>query len=236
MGVTIESLALDVMHVLDLSITQLVVGRVFRLLIAGNFARCRSKLKMVRDNENMKLLRRKMKVFYQNRPRDRGTKTVIGKLTLSMLGTKKSPKLKAKAAETRNILEILPELLEDYKHIFGRMHDMLSRSVNSLIEVYQIMRRERRQLPASSLAELREAMCRHLILWKMSKGKLIPKHHYAWHLVERASINGNPRFSWTYTDEQENRAMGQVAKSLHDGSTFYIRFLQKVLPEVCAGR
>ena len=37
-----------------------------------------------------------------------------------------------------------------------------------------------------------------------------------------------------YADEQENRVMGSVAKSLHGGNTFYLSFLQKVLPEVCA--
>jgi len=65
---------------------------------------------------------------------------------------------------------------------------------------------------------------------------LIPKHHYAWHVVERADLCGNPKYSWTYTDEQENRVMGKVAKSLHAGPNFYKAFLQKVLPDVAAGR
>ena len=61
---------------------------------------------------------------------------------------------------------------------------------------------------------------------------MIPKHHFAYHIAERADTHGIPRFSWTYADEQENRAMGSVAKSLHP-STFYTAFFQKVLPDVC---
>ena len=36
---------------------------------------------------------------------------------------------------------------------------------------------------------------------------MVIKHHMAWHLAERAQHNGNPRFSWTYLDESENRAI-----------------------------
>ena len=64
-------------------------------------------------------------------------------------------------------------------------------------------------------------------------GHMVFKHHMAWHLAERAGRLGNPKFYWTYADEQENRVMGSVARSLHGGNTFYLTFLQKVLPEVC---
>ena len=235
-GFSIESLALDVMHCLDLGIAQLVIGRVLRMLISGNAVRSTARRRAFRDQENLKMIRRKMKKFYKERPRDRGTKTEIGKMTMAMLGTRKSPRLKAKAAETRNLLELMPQLVRQFPWCFGTKFDMISRSVDSLLQVYQVMRSSRRRMSPEQLSELRENMCRHLFLWKLSGGKLVPKHHYSWHLVERADVNGNPRFSWTYTDEQENRVMGQVAKSLHDGKTFYIRFLQKVLPEVCMSR
>ena len=77
-------------------------------------------------------------------------------------------------------------------------------------------------------------MSRFLSCWKAYGGHCVPKHHFAWHLAQRARTQGNPRFYWTYADEQENRVMGSVAKSLHGGNTFYLSFLQKVLPEVCA--
>ena len=43
---------------------------------------------------------------------------------------------------------------------------------------------------------------------------------------------GTQGFIGPYADEQENRVTGAVAKSLHGGNTFYLTFLQKVLPEV----
>ena len=50
----------------------------------------------------------------------------------------------------------------------------------------------------------------------------------------RHHTHGKHCFCLTYADEQENRAMGSVAKSLHGSNTFYLTFLQQVLPEVCA--
>jgi len=68
--------------------------------------------------------------------------------------------------------------------------------------------------------------------WKASGGHMVYKHHVAWYLVQRAARHGNPRFYWTYADEQENRVMGKVAKGLSGSrDPFYLTFLPKVLPE-----
>ena len=31
-------------------------------------------------------------------------------------------------------------------------------------------------------------MTRHLTFWKAFGGAVVPKHHYAWHIIERAEI------------------------------------------------
>ena len=54
------------------------------------------------------------------------------------------------------------------------------------------------------------------------------------HLAERARVHGKPKCYWTYADEAENLMMKEVAQSLHGGPTFYLSFLQKVLPEAVA--
>ena len=95
-----------------------------------------------------------------------------------------------------------------------------------------VMNTNDRHLSASSLQSLRSHMTRFLTFWKASGCHLLPKHHFAWHLIERAELHGNPRFYWTYPDESENRLMGEVAHALHGGDTFYTAFLQRVLPEV----
>eukprot|EP00969_Alexandrium_andersonii_P188710 8339674-Alexandrium_andersonii.AAC.1 len=61
----------------------------------------------------------------------------------------------------------------------------------------------------------------------MSGVHFVAKHHFAWYLAERAAWLGNPKAYWTYADEEENRCVSAVAKSLHGGSTFYTAFVQK---------
>ena len=80
---------------------------------------------------------------------------------------------------------------------------------------------------------LQKSLIRFLHFYKAAGGHEVFKFHMLYHVAEYAAVHGNPRFYWTYADEQENRLMGTVAKSLHAGRTFYTRFLEKVLPENC---
>eukprot|EP00969_Alexandrium_andersonii_P188025 8308540-Alexandrium_andersonii.AAC.1 len=60
----------------------------------------------------MNLLRRRMRKYYKDSVK-KGTKlTEIGKLSLKMLGPMSSPRLKAKAAETRHLVDLCPALCE----------------------------------------------------------------------------------------------------------------------------
>ena len=72
-------------------------------------------------------------------------------------------------------------------------------------------------------------MIRFLNAWKEYGGHTVFKFHVCVHLAEQAAEKGNPKAYWTYPDEAENRLMQRVAKSLHGGSTFYVRLLEKVV-------
>ena len=127
------------------------------------------------------------------------------------------------------MLELCPLLLAENPGLVGENEDLLVNAVQNLVDFYAIMANAPRRLSPPDLHRLRTSMLQHLFFWKLWGGHMVPKHHFAYHLVERADRCGNPRFSWTYADEQENRVMGQVAKSLHAGRTFYTAFLQRVL-------
>ena len=237
-GFSIDALTLDVMHVLDLGITQVLIGRVFWLLLLGNF--CGSPLDRAELvlQQNFRKLKQCMAAYYKARPSDAGTQSEINNLSIAMLGPRKQPKLASKAAEARHLLPICEQLLVEHNRpeVWGETGHMLLEAARALIDVYAVMRESPRRMSPAQLDRLRTSMCRHLVFHKFSNGHCLPKHHFAWHLVERAEENGNPRYSWTYTDEQENRVMGRVAKSLAHGRTFYTTFLQKVLPEIAATR
>ena len=75
-------------------------------------------------------------------------------------------------------------------------------------------------------------MLKFLQAWTKYKGHQVYKFHVAVHLAEQVVAKGNPRAYWTYPDEAENRLMKTVAMSLHGGGTFYVRFLERVIPEI----
>ena len=233
-GFTIEAMCLDVMHILDLGVTQYLIGWVFSTLIEANFAQSQEVYVFASRRENIRHLRRRLAVYYKSLGRSRGTMSAIGNLTLLMIGPNTNPRLKAKAAESRNLVPLLTQLCSENSDLLGEGGMHLKLCCTLLDRFYQIMREQPRRMPEASLAELQSCMSRYLVNWVALGGHCVYKHHAAWHLAERAGRLGNPRFYWTYTDEQENRVMGKVAKSLHGGPTFYMAFLQKVLPEIAA--
>eukprot|EP00959_Pyramimonas_sp_CCMP1952_P044435 928619-Pyramimonas_sp.AAC.1 len=63
--------------------------------------------------------------------------------------------------------------------------------------------------------------------WAEFGGHSVFKFHMCIHLAQQIAVKGNPTGYWTYPDESENRVMQKVAKSLHGGSTFYVRMIEK---------
>ena len=76
---------------------------------------------------------------------------------------------------------------------------------------------------------LETSMANFLGEWSKYRGHQAFKFHMCLHVAEQRVEKGNPTAYWTCPDENENRLMGTVAKSLHGGSTFYVRFLDKVI-------
>ncbi len=66
---------------------------------------------------------------------------------------------------------------------------------------------------------IQKCVCSFLISWKKAGGHCTFKHHMAFHIVQHAGRLGNPRLYHTYSDEEENRAMGLVAKNSTDHKT-----------------
>ena len=80
-GFSIECICLDVMHVLDLGVSQYLVGSVFRRLIEGNVAGCAHPHTEYRRLQNLKWLRRRLVAFYGGRERARGRGPIFGTVT-----------------------------------------------------------------------------------------------------------------------------------------------------------
>ena len=151
---------------------------------------------------------------------------------MKMLGPPSRPRLKAKAAESRNLIPLAVQLCIENFQFLGPQAAYLQGACQELHRFYKTMDLEPRIMSKSGLDIIRQSAIRFLSYWKHYGGHLVFKHHCLFHIVELAGKAGNPKCYWTYADENENRWMGRVAKSLHGGRTFYTSFLQKMLLEV----
>ena len=149
-----------------------------------------------------------------------------GRLTLDRMRTMSSwPKLKAKAAAVRNRVPFAAEFAAQYNS--GSVHDKRRLALaNDLHEFYTLLGKEGRFFSASALASVQRLgnsvpiLYAHLAAEAFHSGtkawKLVPKFHLYQHLcLYRAAFHGNPRFNWTYADEDMVGAMVEVAQICH---------------------
>ena len=56
----------------------------------------------------------------------------------------------------------------------------------------------------------KEAIVKHKRMWKS-----VPKFHVFVHICDLAVVLGNPKYYWTYSDEDLQRVIKEVATSCH---------------------
>eukprot|EP00969_Alexandrium_andersonii_P008896 389276-Alexandrium_andersonii.AAC.1 len=127
-----KHLALDVMHILDLGVTQFLVGSVFRRLLDNNFCKSKQAFAKLKFRDNLRHLRRRMRAYYASQSIPRGHMSAIGKLTEKMLSSKDVPRLKAKAAETRNLVPLCVQLVSEHPRKLGQGAALLKAATEQL--------------------------------------------------------------------------------------------------------
>lgn len=213
-GLRLDMIVPDVLHAIDLGVSAHIVANVFWELLP-QFGRNQS--------EQVKALQQLIKAFYS---RNRVASRMEGRLTLDRIRTMSSwPKLKAKAAAVRNLVPFAAELAAQYNS--GSLHDKRRLALaNDLHEFYTLLGNEGRFFSASALASVQRLgnsvpiLYAHLAAEAFHSGtkawKLVPKFHLYQHLcLYQAAFHGNPRFYWTYADEDMVGAMVEVAQSCH---------------------
>ena len=135
-----------------------------------------------------------------------------GKLTKERVRTSKGwPKLKGKGAPTRHLAGYALDLAERFNT--GTLHCRLRLGVcQSLVRFYQLITTAARILTGEQKLELSNVgraltqMYARLAKEALDNGtkawKLVPKFHLFLHICQwQAEMFGNPRFAWTYADE-----------------------------------
>ena len=154
------------------------------------------------------------------------TTKLRGKLTFERIKTSNDwPKLKCKAAAVRHLLRYAKKLASDNNS--GNTHDQRRLACCTILQrFYDICDNNERWLPQDELNELAEGartflgiyanLARESLIKKERAWKLTAKFHLYVHLCEvQAKVFGNPRFFWTYADEDLQRVMKGVALGCH---------------------
>jgi hypothetical protein len=135
------------------------------------------------------------------------------------------PKLKAKAAPTRHIVAFAKQLAERFNT--GSTHDKRRLAVVGLLDrFYEISENEPRFMSdaaklelvglSQSFLQLYEKLSREALTAGQRKWKMAAKFHLFQHLCElQIPLYGNARFYWTYSDEDLQRIVKEIALSLH---------------------
>ena len=217
-GFRLDCVMVDVLHTVDQGVASHIVANVL-----WTFAVCRKVFGGKTQQEQVANLFAHMNAWYKKVKEKTKLK---GKLTVERLRTKGDwPKLKAKAAATRHLARYALQLCFEFASTAAEDRQMVA-VCQLLVRFYEIMESESQFLGAAAKRELptlgsqlvgiytglaTAAKNKGLKMWKLH-----PKLHLFLHLTEWQCLSyGNPRYYWTYADEDLQGNMSEVAKSVH---------------------
>jgi hypothetical protein len=218
-----EGVTVDVLHAVDQGLASHVVANTFVELIhpwgPNQAARTAA-------------LEARIKTYYDV---NRESSKIQGKLTFERLKTSNDwPKLKAKAAATRHLAAFALELAAEADDSLPpgaspavRLHSRRRRAVcQLLVRFSELLDGHGRYFTVAAKTEIAEIgrnlvtiysqLSAESVASEQRMWKLTPKFHIFIHLCEIQCITwGNPRWYWTYSDEDLQKIMKQVALSCH---------------------
>ena len=144
-----------------------------------------------------------------------------------MLGSRRKPKLRLKAAESWGFLLWIHHVLPTIAHKLDGDADACAGAAGSLVDWMKILQQHGRELPVSAQESLCACVIKHFSCLELLGVRLMPKHHMWVHLTFSAGRMGNPRFYWTFLDESLNGKLKKILRRCHQAA-FERRGLAKV--------
>jgi hypothetical protein len=218
----------DLLHTWHLGCLCAYVPLALRLILDHPIFFVRSPSRSAADCRKIAMIRLKVKLleFYrwkrQNSPDWRKRGSEIWQLTEKMLGSRKRPELKAKAAEARGLLEfsvwVLKLLRPTFVSIGGiplQQCDLLIASGEAAFQFDQLLVSNPCDIPRPAIEQLWSTYVRHVAFYRRAGGLYRPKHHLMFHMIKRISSQCNPRFVSMYKDESLNGVIARIGRSVH---------------------
>jgi len=139
-----------------------------------------------------------------------------------MLGTANAPQLKAKAAETHNLIEFLcismKKRLEGYKALNEETYftaQLLCECLAGMVSFNNIISTCDREISHATQLELMSLYLKSYMCFDRAGGQCRPKWHLMIHCILKMTWFGNARYYWTYRDEGLNGVLAKIARSCH---------------------
>ena len=206
-GLLMEHVLLDWLHIVDLGVSQDIIGNFFHEVVLHGLPGNNKK-------ERLQQLWLKIKAFYA----ENKSPSKLGELTLEMFEKSgKSPKLRCKGGECRHLVPFCASLGRELAHLGGHWQ-----TVSQLLDLLLQCAQYAATVPFSSesLATASRKLC---ILWKKLRDAAAAEGSMAWtmkpklHLFQelceyKAEEFGSPELFWTYADESFCGFMAKAAK------------------------
>jgi hypothetical protein len=217
-GLRLDCIMPDVLHTIDLGVTAHIVGNVLFM-----FAVLRGVFGGANFSERVAKLSKDLDSWYK---RTNCKDRLRGKITLETLRPKGDwPQMKGKAAALRHLADYIVDVVGRFRQ--DTVEDTLIHNICILLQrFYYIIASESQFLSPDILRELpmlgqklaefySQLSAMHFDdvdrLWKIS-----PKFHLMEHLMQfTAILYGNPRYFWTYADEDLVGHMVDIAETVH---------------------
>lgn len=216
-GVSTEALVVDEMHTMHLGVFAVFVCHTLWAVIAADVWKLGENLAQeVGYERSAQKVQKELTSWYARQRRENPGKPVyeLADFNLKVLGTRESPGLSAKAAETGSLLGFATDLCREHQTAVAN-GAALTRAGDALLDYMEITRRGGPRLSPAERQQLMNACLRFLTLRVDADLPWTPKMHLMLHLVHQCREFGNPRAVATWLDEGLNRQLAAVCKTSH---------------------
>ena len=201
--ITIENLCVDEMHTVHLGVFQSYVATALWALIKEDVWGLRAGLSEEAAHQRSALrLGRELFEWYTMETQRRPDKPLyeLTDFAMETLGSKDSPKLGAKAAETGTLLEFAADLCK-MCYVNLQAGAALTKAGEALVTYMQVTRSAAAQLRPAERQRLADAFIRFLKLREAAGIPYKPKMHLMLHLALQSNRFGNPKDVGTWFDD-----------------------------------
>ena len=212
-GITMASITVDVLHTLHLGVFLAFCKYLIWELLGAGCWHPNQGTEVERVQVAVLAMRSELWRWYGERHKKYPTEylTRLADLTPKMLGTRASPKLKTKAAETLGLLHFVTDMVTKYSAIIGERSRTFREAGASAIKYMDICSTSPVSMPAGAIQDLFDCMVKHL---RLIEGLNIysPKHHLWVHMTLLTRWHGNPKSVANFLNESDNKTLKAVAR------------------------